>query len=114
MTKVLAETVGDGMLWNSANGEVIEAHRPCVVTREGYVTTKVALGHVRILGALKDTVSDVDFVQYVKKAVPKEGDKLDMGVVVQAFLKEHGEDQGVAVKAGPEKTSAAKDSKPAA
>lgn len=84
MTKILIETVGEHMLLDPQGGQVVESHRPTVVTNSNFIQNQVVLGRATSLGKLTDEATDEAFVEAI------DGSK-NMDVAVEAFLSEFGE-----------------------
>ena len=67
--KYLVETTGQFILHDAAHGQVIEGHRPSVVTMTDWLNARLGHGQLRIvLPDLPDTATDEEFVGYWKEA----------------------------------------------
>lgn len=82
--KVLCETTGEFALVDfSQGGAVIEAHRPSVVARSQFVSSRAMIGQVRFLADLRDEATDAEFAKYVEEAE-------DIELAVSAFIASFG------------------------
>lgn len=94
MIKLLAETKGSFQLHDLAHrGQMIRAHRPCVIENSQFIQARTSAGQIRIIAELKAEATDEDFVQYWKEA------KGDAQFAIDAFLAEFGKEAVEAPKA---------------
>lgn len=78
--KILAETTGDFLLLDLSTGDTLEAHRPSVVSRSGFLDARIALHQVTKLADLPDDATDAEFAGYWTES---EGDK---ALAVESYL----------------------------
>ena len=62
--KLLAETTGPFGLIDLATGHTLNANRPSVVTRTGFVDARIALGQIVKVADVPDEATDDDFEGY--------------------------------------------------
>jgi hypothetical protein len=62
--KILAETTGDFMLADMSTGHDIQAHRPSVVARSGFIDSRIALGQVTKVADVPDEATDEEFLAF--------------------------------------------------
>ncbi len=82
--KVLAETTGNFMLVDGTN--LLEAHRPGVITMSAFYQNRISRGHVEMLAKLKDEATDPEFARYVAES---DG---DMQLAIASFTSTFGID----------------------
>jgi hypothetical protein len=103
----LVETSGEFFLLD--NGIEISANRPTVVTVSNFVSGRAHIGQIKLLGKLKDDVTDEMFMEFVKSSTDEKTKKVDMSLAVESFLSKHGLEE---VTSEPDKKEAAKPAKP--
>jgi hypothetical protein len=62
--KILAETTGDFMLHDLSTGQSIQAGRPSVITRSGFVDARIAISQVVKVADLPDEATDEEFASF--------------------------------------------------
>ena len=63
--KVLAETTGTFQLVDfSEDRQVLQAHRPSVVTMSNFLQMRIAAQQLRILGKVNDEATDEEFAKF--------------------------------------------------
>lgn len=72
MSKLLVETTGEFELVDFNEGGAIVAHnRPSVVNHSTFISSRTAVGQIRVLDNLTDEATDAEFEKYFKDS---EGD----------------------------------------
>lgn len=74
--KLLVETIGDFMLMDGGAGQEIEAHRPCVVVSSNFVSMRMAVKQIKVLGELTDEATDAEFITFLNES----GDDVELAV----------------------------------
>lgn len=78
--KILCETNGNFQLIDfGAGGNLIRAHRPSVVLGSSFVSSRAAIGQIKVLGNVSDEATDEEFEKYFDEAG-------DAELAVAAFL----------------------------
>lgn len=62
--KILAETTGDFMLHDLSSGQTVQATRPSVITRTGFIDARIAINQVVKIADLPEDATDEDFVGF--------------------------------------------------
>ncbi len=60
--KLLVETTDDFMLFDTETHVWVDYNRPSVVPPSGFINSRAALGHLKILGQVNDEALDADFL----------------------------------------------------
>lgn len=65
--KALVETTGDFMLYNASTGEVVEAHRPSLITEGYFLQAQLGLGQLRVLElGFPEEATDAEWAEWLK------------------------------------------------
>lgn len=79
--KILAQTKGEFLLFDTATSQEIPHNRPAVVDRSHFFDARIAIGQIQVLHPeLKDSATDEEFKKYLKES---DG---DIDLAVESFL----------------------------
>jgi hypothetical protein len=86
--KILVETPGDFMLIDTSHfAQEIQPDRPSVVDNTNFISGRVSLGQVKILGELTEAATDTEFQKFFEES------KGDSNLAVESFLSTFGVEQ---------------------